>query len=308
MDFSKLKAQSKSSLEKLSQELSKMNQQFDSGKDDRFWYPNVDKAGNGFAVIRFLPAPGDEPVPFIRMWEHGFKGPSGQWYIEKSLTTINKPDPVSELNSKLWNMSSDDDSPSRKQVRAQKRKLNYICNIYVVQDQANPENNGKVFLFKFGKKLFDKINEAIHPQFSDEQPLNPFDLWAGANFKLKIRNVEGYRNYDKSEFGSSAPLFDDDEQMEAVWKREHSLQAFLAPENFKSYEELQTKLNKVLGLNENGTAAPAAARAAAASRKPADDEDDLPWQAPKQERAAPAPSNVSEDDDEDMAFFKKLAG
>ncbi|CAB4140763.1 single-stranded DNA binding protein [uncultured Caudovirales phage] len=308
MDFSKLKSQSKSSLEKLSQELSKMNQQFDNGKDDRFWQPNVDKAGNGFAVIRFLPSPGDEPVPFVRMWEHGFKGPSGQWYIEKSLTTINKPDPVSELNSKLWNMSSDDDSPSRKQVRAQKRKLNYICNIYVVQDQANPENNGKVFLFKFGKKLFDKINEAMHPQFSDEQPLNPFDLWAGANFKLKIRNVEGYRNYDKSEFGSSAPLFEDDEQMEAVWKREHSLQAFLAPENFKSYEELQTKLNKVLGINENGTAAPAAARAAAASRKPADDEDDLPWQAPKQERAASAPSNVSEDDDEDMAFFKKLAG
>ena len=308
MDFSKLKSQSKSSLEKLSQELSKMNQQFDSGKDDRFWYPNVDKAGNGFAVIRFLPAPGDEPVPFIRMWEHGFKGPTGQWYIEKSLTTLNKPDPVSELNTKLWNMSSDDDSPSRKQVRAQKRKLNYICNIYVIQDQANPENNGKVFLFKFGKKLFDKINEAMHPQFSDEQPLNPFDLWAGANFKLKIRNVEGYRNYDKSEFGSSAPLFEDDEQMEAVWKREHSLQAFLDPSNFKTYEELQSKLNKVLGLTESGTAAPAAARAAAASRKPADDEDDLPWQAPKQERAAPAASNVSEDDDEDMAFFKRLAG
>jgi hypothetical protein len=308
MDFSKLKSQSKSSLEKLSQEMAKMNQQYDNGKDDRFWYPNVDKAGNGFAVIRFLPSPGDEPVPFIRMWEHGFKGPTGQWYIEKSLTTLNKTDPVAELNSKLWNMSSDDESPSRKQARAQKRKLNYICNIYVVQDQANPENNGKVFLFKFGKKLFDKINEAMHPQFADEQPLNPFDLWAGANFKLKIRNVEGYRNYDKSEFGSSAPLFDDDEQLEAVWKREHSLQEFLAPSNFKSYEELQGKLNKVLGLNENGTAAPAAARAAAANRKPADDEDDLPWQAPKQERAAPAASNVSDDDDEDMAFFKKLAG
>ena len=308
MDFSKLKSQSKSSLEKLSQELSKMNQQFDNGKDDRFWYPNVDKAGNGFAVIRFLPAPGDEPVPFIRMWEHGFKGPTGQWYIEKSLTTLNMNDPVAELNSKLWNMSSDDESPSRKQARAQKRKLNYICNVYVVQDQSNPENNGKVFLFKFGKKLFDKINEAMHPQFSDEQPMNPFDLWAGANFKLKIRNVEGYRNYDKSEFASPSPLFDDDEQMEAVWKREHSLQDFLAPSNFKSYEELQGKLNKVLGLNENGTTAPAAARAAAASRKPADEDEDLPWQAPKQERAAPAPSSSADDDDEDMAFFKKLAG
>lgn len=306
MDFSKLKSQSKSSLEKLSQELSKMNQQYDKGKDDRFWYPNVDKAGNGYAVIRFLPAPGDEPVPFIRMWDHGFKGPTGSWYIENSLTTIGKPDPVAELNSKLWNMSSDDESPSRKQARAQKRKLSYIANIYVIQDQANPENNGKVFLFKFGKKIFDKLNEAMNPQFADEKPLNPFDLWAGASFKLKIRNVDGYRNYDKSEFASAGPLFDDDEQMEAVWKQEHSLQEFLDPSKFKSYEELQAKLNKVLGLNENGTVAPAAARAAAASRTPSDDEDDLPWQAPKQERSAP-PANSAEDDDEDMAFFKKLA-
>jgi hypothetical protein len=308
MDFSKLKSQSNSSLEKLSQEMAKMNQQYDSGKDDRFWYPNVDKAGNGFAVIRFLPAPGEEPVPFIRMFEHGFKGPTGKWYIEKSLTTLGKPDPVSELNSKLWNSTSDDDSPARKQARAQKRKLGYVCNVYVVQDQANPENNGKVFLFKFGKKLFEKINEKMHPQFSDEQPMNPFDLWAGANFKLKIRNVEGYRNYDKSEFATPAPLFADDDMLENTWKQEHSLQELLAPSNFKSYEELQTKLNTVLGHNENGTMAPAAARTAAANRRPADDEDDLPWQAPKQERAAPAPSSSSDDDDEDMAFFKKLAG
>jgi len=306
MDFSKLKSQSgKSSLEKLTSELAKMNQQSDGGKDNRFWYPNVDKAGNGYAVIRFLPAPGDEDVPFIRMFEHGFKGPTGSWYIENSLTTIGKTDPVSELNSKLWNMSSDDESPSRKQARAQKRKLNFIANIYVVQDQANPENNGKVFLFKFGKKIYDKLNDAMNPQFPGDVPMNPFDLWAGADFKLKIRNVEGYRNYDKSEFGTPGPLFDDDGQMEAVWKQEHSLQAFLDPSNFKTYEELKAKLDKVLGLNENGTMAPAAARQAAAARKPADDEDDLPWQAPKQERAAPAPSDDA--DDEDLAFFKKLA-
>jgi hypothetical protein len=303
MDFTKLKTQYKSSLEKLSQELSKMNQQYEKTKDDRFWYPNVDKAGNGYAVIRFLPAPGDESVPFIRMWDHGFKGPTGSWYIENSLTTIGKPDPVSELNSKLWNMSSDDNSPSRKQAREQKRKLSYVSNIYVVQDQANPENNSKVFLFKFGKKIFDKLNEAMNPQFADEKPLNPFDLWAGANFKLKIRNVDSYRNYDKSEFSSAGPLFDDDEQMEAVWKQEHSLQEFLDPSKFKSYEELQAKLNKVLGLNENGSVAPSAARAAA-SRKPAEDEDDLPWQAPKQEASTPA---SSADDEDDLAFFKKLA-
>jgi hypothetical protein len=306
MDFSKLKSQSgKSSLEKLTSELAKLNQQNDGGKDNRFWYPNVDKAGNGYAVIRFLPAPGDEDVPFIRMFEHGFKGPSGSWYIENSLTTIGKTDPVSELNSKLWNMSSDDESPSRKQARAQKRKLNFIANIYVVQDQANPENNGKVFLFKFGKKIYDKLNDAMNPQFPGDVPMNPFDLWSGADFKLKIRNVEGYRNYDKSEFSTPAPLFDEDERMEAIWKQEHSLQAFLNPSNFKSYDELKAKLDKVLGLNENGSMAPAAARQAAANRKPATDEDDLPWQAPKQERSAPAPSDDA--DDEDLAFFKRLA-
>jgi hypothetical protein len=305
MDFAKLKNQSgKSSLEKLTQELAKMNQQNDGGKDNRFWYPNVDKAGNGYAVIRFLPAPGEEDVPFIRMFEHGFKGPGGSWYIENSLTTIGKNDPVSELNSKLWNMSSDDESPSRKQARTQKRKLNFIANIYVIQDQANPENNGKVFLFKFGKKIYDKLNDAMNPQFPGDVPMNPFDLWAGADFKLKIRNVDNYRNYDKSEFATPGPLFEDDNQMETVWKQEHSLQAFLDPSNFKSYEELKAKLEKVLGLNENGTMSPAAARTAAANKE----EDDLPWQAPKEERSAKASSAVEEEvDDDDLAFFKKLA-
>lgn len=305
MDFSKLKSQSgKSSLEKLTSELAKLNQSADSGKDNRFWYPNVDKAGNGFAVIRFLPAPGEEEVPFVRMFEHGFKGPTGSWYIENCLTTIGKADPVSEMNSKLWNMSTDDESPTRKQARNQKRKLNYICNIYVIQDQANPENSGKVFLFKFGKKLYDKLNDAMHPQFPGDVPMNPFDFWAGADFKLKIRNVDGYRNYDKSEFATSAPMFTDDDRLEAVWKQEHSLQAFLSPSNFKTYDELKTKLDKVLGLNLNGTMAPAAARQAVSEKQ--QDDDDLPWQAPKQERAAAAAVSSAEDDD-DIAFFKKLA-
>ena len=310
MDFSALKNRSgKSSLEKLTQELSKLNTQSESkGGDDRFWYPAVDKAGNGYAVIRFLPAPGDEDVPFVRMFEHGFKGPTGVWYIENSLTTIGKQDPVGELNSKLWNESTDDNSPGRKQARAQKRKLNYICNIYIVQDQANPENNGKVKLFKFGKKIFDKLNEAMNPQFADEKPMNPFDMWEGANFKLKIRTVEGYRNYDKSEFADAGPLFDDDKKLESVWKSEHLLQPFLAPENFKSYDELKAKLNRALGLNETGdSVAPAAARQAAAARKPSPTEDDLPWQEPKAQRAAPAKTESSDEDDEDLAFFKRLA-
>ena len=314
VDFSKLRASSgKSALEKLSGELAKMNSQGEgSGSDDRFWYPAVDKAGNGYAVIRFLPAPGEEEVPFVRVFSHGFKGPTGQWYIENSLTTLGKNDPVGEMNSRLWNESTDDNSPGRKQARAQKRKLGYICNVYIIQDQLNPENNGKVKLFKFGKKIFDKLNEAMNPQFADEEPMNPFCLWTGASFKLKIRNVEGYRNYDKSEFATPGPLFEDDKQMEAIWKQEHSLQAFLDPSNFKSYDELKTKLYRVLGIDEqSGKSTPAASRAAAAERsnsRPAE-EDDLPWQAPKQERAAPARKQAaaSDDDDEDLEFFKRLA-
>lgn len=305
VDFSKLKDRAgKSSLEKLTQELAKLNTQSEGkGADDRFWYPAVDKAGNGYAVIRFLPAPGDEDVPFIRMFEHGFKGPTGLWYIENSLTTIGQSDPVGELNSKLWNESTDDNSPGRKQARAQKRKLNFISNIYIVQDQSNPENNGKVKLFKFGKKIFDKLNEAMNPQFADEKPMNPFDLWEGANFKLKIRTVEGYRNYDKSEFAAPEPLFDDDKKLEAVWKSEYLLQPFLASDNFKSYDDLKARLNKVLDLRSDGGVSPAASRQAAAARKPTStDEDTAPWQDPKPQRSAPAKTETVDDDDEDLEY------
>ena len=309
MDFTQLKKNSgKAALEKLTSELQKLgsgNQE--SSSDDRFWYPNVDKAGNGYAVVRFLPAPPNEDVPFVRLWEHGFKGPTGKWYIEKSLTTIGQNDPVGELNSVLWNSTNDDGAPARKQAREQKRKLGYISNVYVVQDQLNPENNGKVFLFKFGKKIFDKLNEAMNPQFADEDPLNPFDFWDGANFKLKIRNVEGYRNYDKSEFASKSPIFDDDAQIEAVWKRQHSLKQFIDPSTFKSYDELKRKLNTVLGLDS--PAAPAR-RPATVGEGQIDDE--IPWLEPKEQKvAAPKPqmemASTAEDDDDDVSFFKKLA-
>lgn len=301
VDFSKLKANSgKKSLEALTSELSKLSgNQGEKKNDDRFWYPNVDKAGNGYAVIRFLPAPGDEDVPFIRMFEHGFKGPSGSWYIENSLTTIGKQDPVSELNSQLWNSGIESD---KEIARKQKRKLGFISNVYVITDQQNPENEGKVFLFKYGKKLFDKLNEAMNPQFADEKPMNPFDLWEGAHFKLKIRNVEGYRNYDKSEFAGSGPLFGSDEEMEAVWKKCHSLQDFLAPSNFKSYDELKARLHKVLGLD--GSAASARANAAKTA------EADAPWndEAPAPSLKAKAPPKFDdEEDDESIEFFKKLA-
>ena len=303
VDFAKLKASSgKSALEKLTQEIQKAAAPQEGGADNRFWYPNVDKVGNGFAVIRFLSAPGDETVPFVRIWEHGFKGPAGQWYIEKSLTTLGKSDPVSELNSKLWNSTTDDESPLRKQVRIQKRKMVYITNILVIQDQANPENNGKVFLFKFGKKIWDKINEAMNPQFADESPMNPFDLWAGANFRLKIKNVSGYRNYDDSKFASSAPLFDDDSKLESVWKQEHSLQAFLDPSTFKSYDDLMARMNLVLQLGgEKPT--PQQSRKAVLEKN-SDIDDEIPWMEPAAQKQAPA--KHVEEEDEDLAFFQKL--
>lgn len=304
MNFSNLKAQSgKKSLEALSAELTKLSgNQESKGADDRFWTPTVDKAGNGYAVIRFLPAPPNEDVPFIRMFDHGFQGPTGLWYIENSLTSLGKQDPVSEYNSKLWNSSTDDKSPERAQARKQKRRLHFISNIYVVTDQGNPANESKVFLFKYGKKIFDKLNEAMNPQFEDEKPMNPFDLWAGANFKLKIRNVEGYRNYDKSEFDKVKPLLDDDEDLENIWKGEHSLKTFLEPSNFKSFEELQGRLLKV--LDDAQTPKNKVARA---------EEEDLPWAredaAPKfKESAAPKSPVVEDDEDDDlMAHFKSLA-
>jgi hypothetical protein len=293
--FSALKRQRTSSLERLTKEINKLaNKETSSNEDDRFWQPEVDKVGNGYAVIRFLPAPQNEELPWIRLWNHGFQGPGG-WYIENSLTTLNQPDPVSEMNSKLWNSGNDKD---KEIVRQRKRRLTYIANIYVVKDPAHPENEGKVFLYKFGKKIFDKINEKMNPQFEDETPMNPFDLWAGADFKLKIRKVEGYRNYDKSEFSESAPLSDDDDNMEAIWKSEYSLSELVAPDKFKSYADLKARLDKVLNQPVD---------------KPYVNEEDIPFERPSRPAAAPAvgktapaPKRKVEDDD-DLDFFNKLA-
>ena len=297
IDFSKLKANSgKKSLEELNAKLTKVSGNESKGADDRFWTPTVDKAGNGYAVIRFLPAPMNEDVPFVRMFDHGFQGPGG-WYIEYSLTTLGKNDPVSEYNTKLWNSGIE---ANKEIARKQKRRLHFISNIYVVQDPGNPDNEGKVFLYKYGKKIFDKLNEAMNPQFADEEAVNPFDFWAGANFKLKIRQVEGYRNYDKSEFDRPSALLDDDAALEAVWKSEYSLQEFLNPSNFKSYDELKEKLMRVLDED------------VAPSRASKAEDADVPWDetpAPKQkEAAAPkyAATNNDEDDD-DLEFFKNLA-
>ena len=216
--------------------------------DERIWKPTVDKAGNGYAVLRFLPGK-DGDIPFVRYWDHGFKGPTGLWYIENSLTSIGQTDPVGELNSKLWNSGIESD---KEKARAQKRRLHYVTNVYVVSDSSAPQNEGKVFLYKFSKKIFDKIFDQMNPEFADETPVDPFDFWEGADFKLKIRNVEGYRNYDKSEFSSPAALLDGSEdKLKEVYENMHDLTEFTNPKNYKTYDELKTKLGKVLGEQAN---------------------------------------------------------
>jgi hypothetical protein len=244
MSFADLKKQSKlgSLTAKLVKEVEKMNTGSGSS-DDRVWKLDVDKSGNGYAVIRFLPAPNGEDLPFVKLYSHAFQGPGG-WYIENSLTTLGQKDPVSELNSELWNNGTD---AGKELARKQKRKLTYVSNIYVVKDPANPANEGKVFLFKYGKKIFDKLTAAMQPEFEDEEAIDPFDFWQGANFKLKAKNVAGYRNYDSSEFAAPSPLLDDDDAMEAVWKKQYSLAELVAADQFKTYDELKKRLEYVLG-------------------------------------------------------------
>lgn len=301
MDFASLKKNRSSQLEKLSQAADKLNNNGaqSGGADDRYWKPTVDKAGNGSAIIRFLPAPANEDVPFVRYWDHGFKGDGG-WYIEKSLTSLGKDDPVSEYNSKLWNSGIEAD---KEVARKQKRRLHYVSNIFVIKDPGNPDNEGKVFLYEYGKKIFDKVNDMMHPQFEDEDAVNPFDFWEGANFRLRIRNVEGYRNYDKSDFDSSSCLNDDDSVMENIWKTQYPLAEILDESNFKSYDELSSRLAKVLGTVQPTTTAE-------------DVVDDSPvWTPPSTPAPAaaeiPVPAEATattfDDDDDSLDFFKSLA-
>ena len=294
MSFANLKKQSKlgSLTQKLVKEVEKMNN--NGGTDDRLWKLEVDKSGNGYAVIRFLPAPDGEDLPFVKLYSHAFKG-SGGWYIENSLTTLGQKDPVSEFNTQLWNNGTD---AGKDAARRQKRKLTYVSNIYVVKDPANPENEGKVFLYKYGKKIFDKLTAAMQPEFEDETAIDPFDFWQGANFKLKAKNVAGYRNYDSSEFTAQSPLLDDDDALEALWKQENSLQEFVAADQFKSYDVLKKRLEYVLG---NKTA----------PRQDVEtiDEDDDRGSAEQLVTAAVAskPSPVEEDEDDTLSYFAKLA-
>ena len=292
MSFANLKKQSKlgSLTAKLVKEVEKLNTNGASG-DDRLWKLEVDKSGNGYAVIRFLPAPDGEDLPFVKLYSHAFQGPGG-WYIENRLTTLGSKDPVSEYNSQLWNNGTD---AGKDAARKQKRKLTYISNIYVVKDPANPENEGKVFLYKYGKKIFDKLTAAMQPEFEDEEAIDPFDFWQGANFKLKAKNVAGYRNYDSSEFTAVTPLLDDDDALEAVWKKENSLKEFIVADQFKSYDDLKKRLEYVLG-----------------SRRPTAsiEEEDTDRGAAEElvtTAVSTPPSSLNEDDDDALSYFQKLA-
>ena len=292
--FAALKKSRSSSLSKLVTETSKINAPAEGASEDtRFWKPTVDKAGNGYAVIRFLPEPKGEDLPWVRTFSHGFQGPSGKWYIENSLTTFNEKDPVSEYNSTLWNNGTE---AGKEQARKQKRRLSYTANIFVVKDPSNPSNEGTVRLFKFGKKIFDKLNEKMNPEFEDETATNPFDFWEGADLKLKIRNVEGYRNYDKSEFAEVSPLENgDDDKLEKVYESMFSLQEFTDRKNFKTYAELQAKLDMVLGLS-GSTPAPSVKTA-----------EENVVEMPKQKEVSAPKIKSSDNDDENLSFFEKLA-
>jgi hypothetical protein len=292
MSFSSLKKQSSlgSLTSKLVKEIEKTSTTR-GGADERLWKPELDKTGNGYAVVRFLPAPDGEDLPWAKVYSHAFQGPGG-WYIENSLTTIGGKDPVSEYNRELWNSGNDSDKDV---VRRQKRKLSYYSNIYVVKDPVNPHNEGGVFLFKFGKKIFDKLTAAMQPEFEDETPINPFDFWQGANFKLKIRKVDGYWNYDKSEFDAPAPLLDDDDALEAVWKKEYSLADFTAQSNFKSYDDLERRLKSVLGQKK-----------AQAPRFDEELEDESEGRGAAVKQVAEA-TTVDADEDDALSYFQKLA-
>lgn len=302
MSFAELKTR-RTDLSAMVQAASGGEQKTDNRNDERLWQPSRDKAGNGYAVIRFLPGSADAPTPWVRYWDHFFKGPTGQWYVEKSLTSIGMPDPLAEANSRLWNEDGSDEAKST--VRDRKRNLRYMANIQILSDPSNPENEGQVKLYRFGKKIFDKIMDTMQPQFPDEAPINPFDMWKGADFTVKIRKVEGYVNYDASSFKSPSEMAGTDDDLEAIYNKQHDMSEWTDPKNYKSYDELKSRLAIVLGESSPST------------RKQAEDlANNIPWDEPTTKAApvttsAPAPvtatAESSMEEDDTMQYFAKLA-
>lgn len=299
MSFKDLKKRrGRKGTEQLADEAAKMNKPGGSFDDDRFWKPTRDKSDNGFAVIRFLPAVANEDIPWVRIFSHGFQGPTGKWYIENCPTTLGQKCPACEGNSELWNSGIE---ANKDIARRRKRRLQYISNVYIVSDPKNPENEGKVFLYKYGVKIFDKLMESMNPEFEDESPVNPFCFWEGANFKLKIRRVKGFVNYDKSEFEAASQLLDaDEEALETLYKTQHSLQQFIATTEFKKYEVLKDRRADVLNENDEKKTS---TRSSAADHAEEDVDDD--------EVSEPVVTTVAADSDEEISdaksYFEGLA-
>lgn len=306
MDFNTLKKNRSNSLNKLNSQLEKIqSKSYSDPNEGKMWKPTRDKAGNGFAVIRFLPAPSGEDVPFVRMWDHGFQGPTGLWYIENSLTTLDRDDPVSEYNSKLWNSGVEDD---KAEARKMKRRLKYVSNILVISDPSNPQNEGKVFMYQYGAKIFGKLQELMNPQFDDETAADPFNMWEGANFRLKIQKVAGYPNYDKSTFDTPSAISDDDSELERIFNEAHSLKELVDPKNFKSYDELKTKFYRVLALDQSPSTPNTAAEVDDLDMSSFGGNSPEPTLNVMPEAQSTAPSmSMSDDDDDDLSIFKELA-
>ena len=308
MDFSKLKKSSGSNLDKLSKAVVAMGSTERNDDSSEYWKCELDKAGNGYAIIRFLPTPpsdvDSDGLPWVKYFDHGFQGPGG-WYIEKSLSSIGLDDPVGKYNSELWETGVE----SNKAIaRNQKRRLHYVSNIFIVKDSKHPEHEGKVFKFVYGKKIFEKVTQAMNPQFEDDKPIDPFDLWTGANFKLKIRKVDSYQNYDLAEFDSASPLFDDDDKLEQIWKSEFSLKEILDTKNFKDYATLEARLKRVLGQN-NQSKYKTAEDYTTKSLDNIEDENFIKETvAEKKTTASFATAKVDDEDDDDMSYFSKLIG
>jgi len=316
INFKDLKRGSADSFEKLRQEVEKTNSNKYS-TDERYWNPTVDKDGNGSAIIRFLPACEGEEIPFTKYFDHGFKGPTGRWYINLSRTTLGEEDPVSVLNSKLWNSSKDDESPARKMARAQRRQLHYVSNILVVRDPGNAANEGKVFLYRYGAKIWKKVNDVMHPEFEGDEAVNPFDMWTGANFRLIIKKENGFRSYESSKFESSKPIADSDEAIEKIWSQTYPLYPEVAPSKFKTYQELEAQLRSVIGnsadliLGEtDSTAAPVATQSkpAEATQSPIKKEEPVSTEKTLAQKVDEVQStSLGDDEDEAMAWFKSIA-
>jgi hypothetical protein len=306
MDFDTLKKNRSNSLNKLNSQLEKIqSKSYSDPNEGKMWKPTRDKAGNGFAVIRFLPAPSGEDVPFVRMWDHGFQGPTGLWYIENSLTTLDRDDPVSEYNSKLWNSGVEDD---KAEARKMKRRLKYVSNILVISDPSNPQNEGKVFMYQYGAKIFGKLQELMNPQFDDETAADPFNMWEGANFRLKIQKVAGYPNYDKSTFDTPSAISDDDSELERIFNEAHSLKELVDPKNFKSYDELKTKFYRVLALDQSPSTPNTAAEVDDLDMSSFGGNSPEPTLTTMPEAQSAAPSmSMNDDDDDDLSIFKELA-